>query len=315
MERTCELVRRTAGWRSSNRSSMATRDEHQQRKESVFLLDDAAGTPLLHRPETPALTAEVILERSRGRCEPVRLPILDNVRRVANAGAGRLSATRRVIHDTNLGLRVRAAARAASRLPAEYRLFQTELQRNRPQTARLTTAGAAILVLLVVAVVLAPQPRRASLESQSPRSAALPAPTTIPAATPGPTNVGTAGKQSDAAPAVARPPGGAVDGLVAATRGKTPSVHTSDSQSAASPGLAGTLLVDSKPSGAEVWVNGVSYGRTPLMVSALPAGSRVIRLDLPGYERWSWAINIAANKRTPLRVKLQPERRRVTPGS
>jgi PEGA domain len=293
---------------------MATGDEHQQSKESVFLLDDAAGTPLLHRPETPALTAETILERSRGRCEPVRLRILDNVRRAANAAAGRLSATGRAIHDTDLGLRVRAAARVASRLPAEYLPFRRELQATRPQTARLTV-GAATLLVLVVAVVLAPRPRRSSLESQSARAAALPAPATIPAPILDPTNVGTAGKRSDAAPAVDPRPGG-MDRPVAATPGKAPAVPASDSpRSTVSPGLVGTLLVDSKPSGAEVSINGVSYGRTPLMVSALPAGSRVIRVELPGYERWTWAVNIAANKRTPLRVKLQPERRRVIPGS
>jgi hypothetical protein len=293
---------------------MASRDEHQQSKESVFLLDDAAGTPLLHRPETPALTAEAILERSRGRREPVRLRILDIVRRAANAAAGQLSSTGRAIHDTNLGLRARAAARGAARLPAQYRLFQTEFLRTRPQSARLT-AGAATLLVLVVAVVLAPRPRRSSLESQSARAATLPAPATIPAPMPDPTNVGTAGKRSDAARAVGRR-SGATDGPVEATRGKTPAVPASDSPRAAvSSGLVGTLLVDSKPSGAEVWINGVSHGRTPLRVSALPVGSRVIRLEFPGYERWSWAVNIVANTRTPLRVNLQPEHGRVTPGS
>jgi hypothetical protein len=279
---------------------MATRDEHQRSKESVFL-DDAGGTPLLYRPETPALTPEAILERSRGRCEPARLPLLDTVRKATNAGAGRLSATGRAIHEraTNLGLRVRAATRPALRMPASY------------QPAPLMTAGAATLVLLVEAVVLAPRPHRTSVESQSPRFAALPAPAAIPAPTPGPAKVGTAGKRSTVGPR-----SGAVDGRVAAAPMKALSVHTSDSpRRAVSPGLVGTLLVDSKPSGAEVWINGVPHGRTPLKVSALPVGSRVIRLELPGYERWSWAVNVVANQRTPLRVKLQPERRRMTPGS
>jgi len=296
---------------------MATRDEHQHSKESVFLVDNAAGTPLLYRPETPALTAESILERSRQRSLPVRSPLLDNVRRAANAVAGRLSATGRSIHvrATSLGLRVRAAARPASHLHAAYRRLQTELSRARPRTVRLMITGAATLVLVVVVavVVVAPRPRRTSVESQSPRSAALPTlPTvalesrlagrsvaqtpqpqnarTIPAPIPGPMKVGTAGKAS--------------------------SVHTSDSpQRAVSPALVGTLLVDSEPSGAQVLINGVPHGRTPLRVSALPVGSRVIRLELPGYEHWSWAVDIVANKPTPLRVKLQPEPRRRIPGS
>jgi hypothetical protein len=279
---------------------MATRDEHQQSRESVFLVDDdAGGRPLLYRPETPALTTETILERSRQRGEPVSLPLLHNVRRAANAGAVRLSALGRAIHDwtTNLGTSVRAAARTGSRLPATY------------QAAPLMTAGAATIVLLVAAVVLAPAPRRPAVEHQSHRSAALSALSVIPATMPGP-RVGTAGKRSAVGPSP-----GAHD-PAAAGREKIHPVHTSDPpRRTISPGLVGSLLVDSKPSGAEVWINGVSHGRTPLRVSALPVGSRVIRLEFPGYERWSWAVNIVANTRTPLRVNLQPEHGRVTPGS
>src|SRR6266487_3469766 len=107
-------MERTANWfaqRQSWRFSMATRDQHQQSKESVFLVDgDAGGTPLVYRPETPALTTETILERSRERSEPVRIPLFDNVRRAANAGAGRLSATGQAVRDRaiNLGTTVRA---------------------------------------------------------------------------------------------------------------------------------------------------------------------------------------------------------------
>jgi hypothetical protein len=48
------------------------------------------------------------------------------------------------------------------------------------------------------------------------------------------------------------------------------------------------------------------HGRTPLMIRDLGAGSRVVRLDLPGYERWSWAVAVVAYRRTPVSVKLQP---------
>ena len=74
----------------------------------------------------------------------------------------------------------------------------------------------------------------------------------------------------------------------------------------------GTLLVKSDPQGAEVSINGIVHGRTPLMIRDLGAGSRVLRLDLPGYERWSWAVAVVANKRTPVTVKLQPESRRAS---
>ena len=71
----------------------------------------------------------------------------------------------------------------------------------------------------------------------------------------------------------------------------------------------GALLVRSDPQGAEVSINGVAHGRTPLVIRDLGAGSRVVRLDLAGYERWSWAIAVVANRRTPVTVKLQPEAR------
>ncbi len=73
--------------------------------------------------------------------------------------------------------------------------------------------------------------------------------------------------------------------------------------------IKGTLLVESDPQGAEVSINGVVQGRTPLVIRDLGAGSRVVRLELPGYERWSWAVAVVANKRTPLTVKLRPESR------
>jgi len=71
--------------------------------------------------------------------------------------------------------------------------------------------------------------------------------------------------------------------------------------------VKGALLVKSDPQGAEVSINGVVHGRTPLVIRDLGAGSRVLRLDLPGYERWSWAVAVVANRRTPVTVKLQPE--------
>jgi PEGA domain-containing protein len=307
---------------------MATRDEHQNSQKSVLLVD-AAATPVLHQQDTPALTPETILKRSRQRCPPPSSPLLDHVRRAARASTGRLSASARAIHDraTDLGLQLKAAARPALRLPAAYRGFQAVLQRPRPRPGRLA-AGAATLVLLMVlaiTVTMAPEPRRTSVETQAAGSVGAPSlPTVAPASQLAdrtvprpsiPTKVGTTGKRNDAAAPVG-PLSEAVGGPVAATQWKAPSTDNSgSSRRAVSTGLVGTLLVNSEPSGAEVLINGIPHGRTPLSVSALPVGSRVIRLELAGYDRWSWAVNIAADKRTPLQVKLQPERRRRIPGS
>lgn len=71
--------------------------------------------------------------------------------------------------------------------------------------------------------------------------------------------------------------------------------------------LTGSLVVTSTPAGAQVSVNGVARGRTPVVIRNVPAGSRVVRLDLEGYRRWSWAVTVAGQARTPVSVKLQPD--------
>jgi hypothetical protein len=73
--------------------------------------------------------------------------------------------------------------------------------------------------------------------------------------------------------------------------------------------LSGALLVTSDPQGAEISINGVVKGKTPMLIRGLAAGSRVVRLDLPGYEPWSWSVRVAADTQTPVTVKLHREPR------
>lgn len=68
----------------------------------------------------------------------------------------------------------------------------------------------------------------------------------------------------------------------------------------------GSLAVSSSPQGAQVFVNGVSVGATPLLLSDLPVGSRVVRVELEGHERWSSAVRIVANERTLAMAELRP---------
>jgi PEGA domain len=71
--------------------------------------------------------------------------------------------------------------------------------------------------------------------------------------------------------------------------------------------FVGALRVTSQPQGAEVSLNGVHQGRTPLTIRRVRAGSRVVSLFLPGYERWSWSVAVVADRETPLAVKLQAD--------
>jgi hypothetical protein len=70
----------------------------------------------------------------------------------------------------------------------------------------------------------------------------------------------------------------------------------------------GAISVESQPAGAQVAVDGRPVGVTPLAGWALAAGSHVVRIDLDGYERWSAAIQVVADKTVNVVTNLQPTR-------
>jgi PEGA domain len=107
---------------------------------------------------------------------------------------------------------------------------------------------------------------------------------------------------------------------VGAAVAKTPVVQGGKSQAAAAIPSAGnrrpfrgSLVVNSRPSGARVFLNGRSVGRTPLVLKNQPAGSRAVRVDLDGYEPWSWAVQVVADTETRLRAELKMQRPAAQP--
>jgi hypothetical protein len=68
----------------------------------------------------------------------------------------------------------------------------------------------------------------------------------------------------------------------------------------------GSLIVNSRPSGALVFVNGRSVGQTPLVLRNERAGSRAVRVALDGYEPWSAAVRIVADTEARLTAELKP---------
>jgi len=71
------------------------------------------------------------------------------------------------------------------------------------------------------------------------------------------------------------------------------------------PKFHGTLAVRSEPRGALVSVDGRVVGSTPLRLKAVPAGSRIVRIESEGYERWSSAARVVANQETSIVATLQ----------
>ena len=86
----------------------------------------------------------------------------------------------------------------------------------------------------------------------------------------------------------------------------TPIAASSRSPAARVTRFSGTLALHSKPSGARVSINGKPVGVTPIVVSRLPAGSRVVRVTTDGYRPWSSAVRIVANQRNLVTATLDP---------
>jgi PEGA domain-containing protein len=79
------------------------------------------------------------------------------------------------------------------------------------------------------------------------------------------------------------------------------------------PQFRGSLIVNSRPSGAKVFLNGRSVGTTPLVLRNQAAGSRAVRVAMDGYESWSSAVQVNAFTETRLRAELKAERPSAQP--
>jgi hypothetical protein len=71
---------------------------------------------------------------------------------------------------------------------------------------------------------------------------------------------------------------------------------------------SGDLVVESKPSGARVYVDNKLVGTTPLSVRNVAAGSHAVRLERDGYRRWSASVRVAAAERSRVTASLERER-------
>jgi hypothetical protein len=73
------------------------------------------------------------------------------------------------------------------------------------------------------------------------------------------------------------------------------------------PHFAGTLAVESVPLGAVVLIDQRKVGATPIELSDVPAGSHALWLELEGYQRWTTAATVPANKVTRIAARLAVE--------
>jgi hypothetical protein len=67
----------------------------------------------------------------------------------------------------------------------------------------------------------------------------------------------------------------------------------------------GSLVIDSRPPGATVYIDGKQVGTTPLKLSAIEVGSHAVRLDHDGYNRWTSAVRIVAGEEMKVTASLE----------
>ena len=67
---------------------------------------------------------------------------------------------------------------------------------------------------------------------------------------------------------------------------------------------AGSVFVESRPPGAQVFLDGNLIGRTPIMWPDEPVGSHQIQVELDGYQVWSTLIRVRASERIRVGASL-----------
>lgn len=80
-----------------------------------------------------------------------------------------------------------------------------------------------------------------------------------------------------------------------------------DGRPVVGPMYTGSLVVESAPGGASVFVNQQFVGVTPLVLPRVRAGSYAVLVSADGYERWSRAIQVVTNRRTIVAPELRRE--------
>jgi hypothetical protein len=69
----------------------------------------------------------------------------------------------------------------------------------------------------------------------------------------------------------------------------------------------GTLSVNTEPAGAQVYIDDVQRGTTPVTVTDLSAGSHTLRLERQGYTKMTVPVLITEGKTTTMATSLPAE--------
>ena len=144
---------------------------------------------------------------------------------------------------------------------------------------------------------LPPMPSDAQPAPQVTRAATTSRPSPVATAT-----IGTSGRRTGRPSQAARPARAASAAPPAIRRNPAAASTTPTSR------YKGSLALRSAPQGAKVFVNGTFVGSTPLLLENLPVGSRAVRMEADGYQRWSTSTRVVADQQTGVSATLAPAR-------
>jgi hypothetical protein len=74
---------------------------------------------------------------------------------------------------------------------------------------------------------------------------------------------------------------------------------------AAPASFVGSLSVDSRPTGATVFVDGKLAGSTPFLLAQIGAGEHAVRIEHDGYQRWSSSVRVVSGERARVTASLE----------
>lgn len=93
------------------------------------------------------------------------------------------------------------------------------------------------------------------------------------------------------------------------TPARIPSAARTTAPVPSTPGIigrhTGALSVESRPTGAKVYVDGRLVGSTPLSLPEVAAGEHAIRIERDGYRRWSSSVRVVADQRNRVAASLE----------
>lgn len=88
----------------------------------------------------------------------------------------------------------------------------------------------------------------------------------------------------------------------AATKGAPPPAKLGPAASG-----SGSLIVESRPVGARVQIDGRNVGATPLTIPSIAAGPHEVRLTLAGHRTWQTTVAVESGKRARVAGSLEPQ--------